>query len=501
MNKVVSETIAKLEDENDIIVLYCAEVGSRAWGYASKSSDYDVKFIYKKKDHTHYLNLDQNNDQIRCNLLKQKTEETEETDYEFEGWCIYKAMTLLKSSNASVMEWIYSPIKYINRNNFLEGCTNILSKMHTNVSLIYHYKNNAMVNWKTYIEGKRIVKTKKYLHVIRPIAVCVLLIKAEEESKGSEGSEGKGGFDEIIVKPIDECIETIFQKNLIDYECMGEIIKTINDKKLGTLKDSECNKIIDKWIGEQFAFFENKMETKKDNRESMNIENKNRQNVVSKYNKFHNVLKSLNTIVNRNNEINRSEYLKCIGDCLEFLYMHKIDPNVEHSTNIRTVLNHVEEHVPVDVKTEILKICDMKVEKTDQRLVDIVEHQVTEVCRMFNIDRTIVMNRNDVITNHFKHCFNTLWLIDNPNETSATLPKDIFNVYKVDYSSKSEQMRNLVIEKWLNGIDKEYEKDVNILRDKIQNIKDEKMKIVYKESIKNVSIGEFNSFIKKMLFC
>ena len=42
----VLEALARVEAERDVRVLYACESGSRAWGFASRDSDFDVRFIY-----------------------------------------------------------------------------------------------------------------------------------------------------------------------------------------------------------------------------------------------------------------------------------------------------------------------------------------------------------------------------------------------------------------------------------------------------------------------
>ena len=42
----IEQRLAALEAEHGIRILYACESGSRAWGFASPDSDYDVRFIY-----------------------------------------------------------------------------------------------------------------------------------------------------------------------------------------------------------------------------------------------------------------------------------------------------------------------------------------------------------------------------------------------------------------------------------------------------------------------
>jgi len=42
----VRHALAQVEAERNVRVLYACESGSRAWGFASRDSDYDVRFLY-----------------------------------------------------------------------------------------------------------------------------------------------------------------------------------------------------------------------------------------------------------------------------------------------------------------------------------------------------------------------------------------------------------------------------------------------------------------------
>lgn len=41
----ILDRLSAVEAEHDVTVLYACESGSRAWGFASPDSDYDIRFL------------------------------------------------------------------------------------------------------------------------------------------------------------------------------------------------------------------------------------------------------------------------------------------------------------------------------------------------------------------------------------------------------------------------------------------------------------------------
>lgn len=100
---VIIDKLRKIEADEDITILYAAEAGSRAVGYCSESSDYDIRFIYKHNDITHYMTINKQRDVIESN----------DGLYDIVGWDIRKTLQLHYKSNPNLREWINSSIKYI----------------------------------------------------------------------------------------------------------------------------------------------------------------------------------------------------------------------------------------------------------------------------------------------------------------------------------------------------------------------------------------------------
>ena len=67
MKEIILKELKKIEEENNVEILLAVESGSRAWGFASPDSDYDVRFIYNCPEED-YLRLDQRRDVIELRV-------------------------------------------------------------------------------------------------------------------------------------------------------------------------------------------------------------------------------------------------------------------------------------------------------------------------------------------------------------------------------------------------------------------------------------------------
>ena len=57
MKEKIQEQLRRIEEAENIKILLAVESGSRAWGFASPDSDYDVRFVYIRRPED-YLRLD-----------------------------------------------------------------------------------------------------------------------------------------------------------------------------------------------------------------------------------------------------------------------------------------------------------------------------------------------------------------------------------------------------------------------------------------------------------
>lgn len=164
MQAIIDEKLSEIEKKEGVKILHCVESGSRAWGFASPDSDYDVRFIYLRPQEF-YLRLDKTRDTIEWQL--------DET-LDINGWDLQKALRLLRNSNPTLFEWNQSPIVYRTTDGWRKVSA-IINNYFISKAGIYHYLSTAKGNYREYLKTDS-VKLKKYFYVLRPILACKWII-------------------------------------------------------------------------------------------------------------------------------------------------------------------------------------------------------------------------------------------------------------------------------------------------------------------------------------
>ena len=162
----VLKLLSDIETEENVRILYACESGSRAWGFPSSDSDYDVRFIYINELKC-YLSINDYRDVIERPINDQM---------DLSGWDIRKALNLYRKSNPPLLEWLKSPIIYIEKYSFAQELRKLLPEFYSPISSMYHYMNMAKGNVREYLKGDE-VWVKKYFYVLRPILACKWIMK------------------------------------------------------------------------------------------------------------------------------------------------------------------------------------------------------------------------------------------------------------------------------------------------------------------------------------
>ena len=157
METIIQEKLKEIEAKKNVRILMAVESGSRAWGFASPDSDYDVRFVYASPL-TDYLCLEDVRDVIEWQL---------DDVLDINGWDLKKALRLMHNSNPSIFEWCASPIVYRTSMEF-EELRIIRKQYYCPKKSLYHYWHMASGNYRSYLQGEE-VRIKKYFYVIRPL--------------------------------------------------------------------------------------------------------------------------------------------------------------------------------------------------------------------------------------------------------------------------------------------------------------------------------------------
>ncbi|MDN3511806.1 MAG: nucleotidyltransferase domain-containing protein [Candidatus Jettenia sp.] len=161
IKKEIQARLQRLEQEEGVCIFYACESGSRAWGFPSANSDYDVRFLYIHPKNW-YLSIDEKRDVI---------ERPVNDLIDLSGWDIRKALRLFRKSNPPLLEWLNSPIIYQHRLDIVDKIKALMPEYYSPKSCLYHYLHMAEGNFREYLKGE-IVWVKKYFYVLRPILAC-----------------------------------------------------------------------------------------------------------------------------------------------------------------------------------------------------------------------------------------------------------------------------------------------------------------------------------------
>lgn len=158
--KEIREKLLEIETKENVTVLYAVESGSRAWGFASPDSDYDVRFIYVRPKED-YLKLNEPRDVIEWQL---------DEVLDINGWDLKKALVQFHKGNASLFEWCRSPVVYKSTqpwNRIYDEAKEYFSVK----AALNHYYGAAQSTYRNYLQGDS-VKYKKYFYALRPLLAC-----------------------------------------------------------------------------------------------------------------------------------------------------------------------------------------------------------------------------------------------------------------------------------------------------------------------------------------
>ena len=222
MREKILKKLHEIEHQHDIQIFYAAESGSRAWGFASKDSDYDIRFLYYHRPQW-YFSISKQKDSLE--------EMSQNRVLDFAGWELKKTLGLLAKGNVSLYEWLHSSLVYI-QSPLYQRLAQLQQTFYNPKALLFSYIAFASRNYRTL--GAKI-KVKKYLYILRMLAACRWIERRQTPP------------------PIE--IERL-KEVLTDTPATASLNKWIENKKQGSESLTITAPVpINQWIEQQLAYY------------------------------------------------------------------------------------------------------------------------------------------------------------------------------------------------------------------------------------------------------
>lgn len=161
----IETRLSAVEAEDGVRLLLAIESGSRAWGFPSPDSDYDVRFLYVRPRRD-YLALSPVRDVIERPIVD---------EIDLNGWDIRKALGLMLRNNSVLSEWIGSPIEYRNPDPFVARMAELKDRHFDPNGFALHYAKLGRTAIARWLQDESEVAVKRYFYALRPaLAIRVL---------------------------------------------------------------------------------------------------------------------------------------------------------------------------------------------------------------------------------------------------------------------------------------------------------------------------------------
>lgn len=171
IHEQITRRLSRIAAEEEVRILLAVESGSRAWGFPSADSDYDVRMIFVRPK-SWYLSIDHGN---RRDVIERPCLDA----IDLSGWDLRKALGLFARSNPPLLEWLDSPIVYADRLGFSSRLRSLIAAYFSPAAATHHYLQMAKGNFRSHLQSNY-VRLKKYFYVLRPL----LAVRWIEQGRG-----------------------------------------------------------------------------------------------------------------------------------------------------------------------------------------------------------------------------------------------------------------------------------------------------------------------------
>lgn len=169
MEELIQQKLFETAQQEKVKILYACESGSRAWGFASPDSDFDVRFIYTRRI-SDYLSITDKKDTISLPVNEV---------LDIAGWDFRKALQLFLKSNAPLYEWLQSPVYYMGDRTFVEELRALMPKYFSCRAGSHHYVSMGYHAFESELQSAS-VRLKKYFYALRPALAALWAVEKQE---------------------------------------------------------------------------------------------------------------------------------------------------------------------------------------------------------------------------------------------------------------------------------------------------------------------------------
>ncbi len=155
---IIAGKLDSIESDKGVHILFAVESGSRAWGFPSADSDYDVRFVYVRPKND-YLSIINRRDTLEFPM---------DGDIDVCGWDIRKLLQHISKSNSVVYEWLQSPTVYKEKHSSIKAVWEMALPYFSPLAAFKHYLGLCRKYFPKLSESER-VKIKTVFYVLRPL--------------------------------------------------------------------------------------------------------------------------------------------------------------------------------------------------------------------------------------------------------------------------------------------------------------------------------------------
>ncbi len=165
--EVINARLRAIETECEIRIVFAVESGSRAWGFASPDSDYDVRAVFIRNPQQ-YLRINPPREEL--SFL--------DGDFDLSAWDLRKFLRLARGSNPTPFEWLQSPIVYSGWHKEMASLLVTLRDYSRRGHLLNHYRSLARGSWVAF-DAEGVARLRKFCYVLRPLLAARWVVERE----------------------------------------------------------------------------------------------------------------------------------------------------------------------------------------------------------------------------------------------------------------------------------------------------------------------------------